>query len=67
MRGFVAEARERDVGAEFKTLIFCHVAVDAADWLRDNLCKDRFETRVLPGVAAPKNFFSGEFEVARTH
>lgn len=75
MRGFVVEAAvhvaSKDdllvAGHDYHPVIFAHNREDAVTWAAKNICSTKATARILPGVAAPKNFFSGEFEIARTH
>ena len=76
MKGFVVEIADNRLTDDglvvagpgpFEPVVFCHSQADAAFWALKHLCTAQVSYRVLPGIAAPRHFNSGEFEIARAH
>lgn len=51
----------------FHTVAWAGSRPDALTWAKAHINLQQASYRVIPGVAAPKNFASGEYEVDRYH
>lgn len=80
MKGFVVQARRREViedkgrmvpalepATDFGVMIFFTNKLHAEEWQKTNINHAEVESRVLPGIAIPKDLVSNEYTFGTAH